>query len=299
MATLAFSSRPGKTEAKKAYVFGFALTEGELRRIHEVLIQQIKRTSVGDDFENHYEVKYRNGSVTYPVSLDEVLGQENSGSAGIVRLSIEVSSKARVQPSTFIGVQFCNTDEDKDGRFSPLSYVVSGVDRDWVFVTSSQLDERLGKIKLLRPSSFFFPMSESLALMLAMLVGLCTFVFILHNEHKQEIIQLNSIEHDWKAGTIKDPVEVVIQLGKISAARADFDPNHLIWPFMFLLGGLCLFSASAICLKYFHPPYNFVWGDYIKVYEGRQAARNFVYVALVVGLLVTIIGGIITKKIGF
>ena len=32
-----------KTEAKKRYNSGFELTEGELRRLHDLMVQQIKK----------------------------------------------------------------------------------------------------------------------------------------------------------------------------------------------------------------------------------------------------------------
>jgi hypothetical protein len=82
--------KPMKTESRRVFTCGFALTESELRRLHEVLVQQIKRTPTGDAFHATYEVKYRNGSVSHPLSVDDVLTQENFGSGSIVRLKMGV-----------------------------------------------------------------------------------------------------------------------------------------------------------------------------------------------------------------
>ena len=70
---------PMKTEAKKTYAFGFVLTESELRRLHDLLTQQIRKTSSADTFDTIYELRFRNGSVGYPVTIDEVLNQEILG----------------------------------------------------------------------------------------------------------------------------------------------------------------------------------------------------------------------------
>src|ERR1700728_4677073 len=108
---MAQQPRTIKTESRKSYQCGFALTESELRRLHDVLVQQIKRTSIGDGFLTKYEVKYRNGSVAEPTSLDQVLSEENFGSAGITRLRMEVSDKEE-DASNKIGILFCNQDEE-------------------------------------------------------------------------------------------------------------------------------------------------------------------------------------------
>src|SRR5437868_1948338 len=89
----AVQQKPMKTEANRAFKCGFALNEAELRRLHEVLVLQIKRASVDEACHTSYELKYRNGSVSYPVSLDDILAQENFGSGTILRMKMGVASQ--------------------------------------------------------------------------------------------------------------------------------------------------------------------------------------------------------------
>ena len=138
-----------KTEAKQAFQCGFALNESELRRLHDVLMQQIKRTAVGDDVHTSYELKFRNGAVAYPLSVDDVLSQENFGSGSIVRLNMGVSG-AGDESANRIRVEFNNVDEE--ASVESIKYTIFGDDRDWVFVTSSQIEERIGKLRLFVPN---------------------------------------------------------------------------------------------------------------------------------------------------
>jgi hypothetical protein len=203
-----------KTESKKRYTCGFKLTEGELRRLHDVLVQQIKRTPVGEEFKSRYELKYRNGSVALPSSLDEVLKQENFGSAAISRLRMDVYEKEE-KSSTVIAVQFLNPDEDEWEHEDPIRYAVVGDDRDWVFLTSSQLDERIGKIKLFTFSQLFSatvkPWAGIMIMTLILIATLTAFIFSDHPSHIQAVRQLDSLQSDWKAGKLNSPEEAIIR----------------------------------------------------------------------------------------
>lgn len=99
---------PMKTEAKKTYTFGFALTESELRRLHDLLIQQICKTSSAATYNTIYELRFRNGSIGYPTTLDEVLNQENFGSSAITRLRMTVRDPGLI-PHNSIACQFVDT----------------------------------------------------------------------------------------------------------------------------------------------------------------------------------------------
>jgi hypothetical protein len=66
-----------KTIAKKTFKKPFVLTEQELRRIHDVLEQQIQRVLPAEDVATVYELTFANGVVANPTSLDEIFAQEN------------------------------------------------------------------------------------------------------------------------------------------------------------------------------------------------------------------------------
>ena len=59
-----------KTLAQRRFTDGFALTEQELRRIHDILDQQIRRVVAPDEeVSTSYELTFRNGVVSTPSSL--------------------------------------------------------------------------------------------------------------------------------------------------------------------------------------------------------------------------------------
>lgn len=296
------SLKTTKAEVKKSYQTGFALTESELRRLHEVLVQQIKKTPIGDDFVMSYELKYRNGAVSYPISIDDVLDQENFGSLGVLRFRIEIADKEE-KPSNMIGVLFCNVDED-DWYLNPISSVVLGEDRDWVFLTSSQLDERIGKTRLFSLSRFFSGKRASVLSFALFSLLVLTFVttslaFASHRQEHQAVVQLDALESSWKAGTLKDSAEVAIQTSRIIISRGDISTAEMLWPFgigLFIIVVITLFSAGY---KYFQPSYNFLWGDYVAVYEKRKSIGRLIFVSVILATFVGLVVSFISKRIGF
>lgn len=287
-----------KTEAKKSYDCGFALAEGELRRLHDTLLRQLKSAPTVDGLETNYEVKYRNGSVAYPSSLDEVLEQENFGSAAIVRLKMQASDRIE-GPANQISVEFTNAEEDEQ---ESIRYRVTGDDRDWVFVTSSQLDERIGKIKLFSPNQLFFGKFRFwvsvLPLGILMLATLLTISLSSHRRHTRSLSQLNAISLEWKTGTLKDPGVLMIDVGRVIIDGSQASETLPIWiPFAMVFAIFAL-PLLGYCYAYFQPPYNFLWGDYVPIYEKRRSRGRFVLVGIIFAVILGIVINFISKKIG-
>jgi hypothetical protein len=293
-------TRAVKTEAKKQYRCGFALTESELRRLHDLFVQQIKRTSAGDEFQANYEIKYRNGSVGYPASLDEVLAQENSGSASVLRFKMGVSGKG-AEPSNMIGVQFSNEDEDEGGYYYPaIASVVLGEDRDWAFLTSSQLDERIAKIKLFALNQIV-PRRTGLwtALGPAVALGLFLSAFLLATRrHNLEVESgIDGIVRRWKAGALRDPVDAVLQVAQVESRRTEFSRTEV----GILIAAVSLPVVLLILgysYQYFQPPYNFLWGDYVAVYDKRRSRGRFIFACILVASAVGVLVNFISKRLG-
>jgi hypothetical protein len=141
-----------RTELSKPFTHGFMLTEQELRRIHDTMVQQMKRDG-RDVFSSLYELKYKNGGRAEKASLDDVIADTNNGEWIIQGLRMALLSK-RFQPQeTQIEIEFRvppppPTKEVTQRPFS-IRYHVIGNERDWVYVVSSLLDERIAIIKRL------------------------------------------------------------------------------------------------------------------------------------------------------
>jgi hypothetical protein len=137
-----------RTELRKPFSNGFVLTEQELRRIYALMVQRIKQIVNDDDIVDVFELKFKNGIVVKKASLDEIISENNSDKWEIQELKMGVLSKSR--PSEVqIGISFkkINSPSKKDEMHSSIYYFILGDDRDWVYITSSELDERIAKIK--------------------------------------------------------------------------------------------------------------------------------------------------------
>ena len=116
----------------------FVLDEPELRRIHQVLIEQVTQAAQNDDISTTFILKLKNQMSLDKTSLDEILAESNGGVHAIQELTIEISSKSS---SIKISLKF-----SKD-NFSSIFYSIYGNDRSWVTITQSIIEERIRNIK--------------------------------------------------------------------------------------------------------------------------------------------------------
>lgn len=288
-----------KTEARKSFYHGFVLTEQELRRIVDVATQQLEKVAARKP-HTYIQVKFRNGTITDAASLDDLLSIENVGSKQIINRRILLTEGENEDDDIektdhFILLRFTNPEEDEDPR--PISYVVRGTQRDWVFVTASELDERVTKIKCLSPRTLFwgkprFPfVSAFLAIMALSVLAAITFTV---TRSQPSVAQ--AIESQWKAGTLRDPIQaIIIQEQYYEASRRLANPRFVLFiaaiAAALMTGVLALIVQLAIIL---FPAYVFCWGDNTKLYERRVQIRRYV----LGGVLLTLVLGIIASVIG-
>jgi hypothetical protein len=286
-----------KTEANKAYDSGFALTEGELRRIHDTLVQQITRTPAAGGFQTTFELKYRNGSIATPTTLDDVLSQENFGSTAILRLKMAVADQ-QTKPANRIAIEFTNLDEDKGGKAEPIRFGVLGDDRDWVFVTGSQLEERVGKVRMFSPAQFAKNRTWIfMVLVLLVLFGVLSLVQLRTRKHNAaKTSQLDALEHQREEGTLKDPIQAVIAVARISNAGDD-GSDIMFLPLLIIIPTFGL-PAFASIYSYFQPPFNFLWGDAVTSYNKRRNQGRFLLGGVLLVIVLGLIVNFISKKIG-
>jgi hypothetical protein len=140
-----------KTEIAKYFTHGFILTEQDLTSINEDIAQQMKRET-NDDIISFFEVKYKSGVKAEKASLNEVISENNSKKWEIQMLKMGSFSKSRTQrPKIEIEFRVPPAPVNRDNTKAPYSiyYYISGDERDWVYLTSSKLDDSIAKIKRL------------------------------------------------------------------------------------------------------------------------------------------------------
>ena len=281
-----------KTEARKSFTHGFTLSEQELNRLLDTLTQQLERAMAdGCKPVVTFKAKFKNGAIAETNSLDEILWVENVGSGAIVRL--ELLARDREQdPVHSASVEFTDADQERDSPTSVL-YVIKGDDRAWVFVTSSEVEERIKKVKTFSPRRFPLRRWSVILPMLGMLLGLFYGMSISLREQGRAI---DNVEAAWRAGQIKDPILAEIDLYRTGNA-AQRPPLFYIFvlPLLVIVVGYAGYEFVA----YVHPGYNFCWGDYIRVFERKKQIEKYVVIVLITGILVSTAGGIIANFLRF
>ncbi len=298
-----------KTIAKKTFKKPFVLTEQELRRIHDVLDQQIQRVLPAEDVATFYELTFANGVVANPTSLDEIFAQENLGSKAIRTVELGIGevlpppSAQRVAPKSAIRVQFLIPEE---GDRASIRYDIRGEDRDWVFVSSSQLEERIGRVVggvSFEALSNVKGLGPLVVMLGALLGGLFVLSFMLQEVNRVEReheIAFQKVYSDYQQGKIKDPIAIQFELQRINTgAQLETPPSFVVKSAGLAVLVMIIVVGVPFLWRYFSPPFNFVWGDYQNVFEKRRARGRFVLVGVRVAVMVGVVANVLTKKIGF
>ena len=131
-----------------------------------------------------------------------------------------------------------------------------GEDRNWVYLTSSQLDERIAKIKL-------FTLSSNAKFVLLFLSTFPIVVLILF------------------LFTLFFPTHSTLSL----------PTGDIILAIVFLI----LLAAGVIAYFYFFSLFNFCWGDYTAIFERKRSIGKYVLLGVLVVLVLGVIGGIIAN----
>ena len=289
-----------KTEAKKAFHHGFKLTEAELRRIFDCLVAQMERIPGCQDPSASFEVKFRNGSVSQPSTLDEILDLENFGSGSIQRLKIDMRPSGMGEKYA-IGLEFTNLHAERDGPNGSIRYRISGDDRHWVFTASSELEERIVKIKVFNAERFGgSPGVRGLLPMLALCVVWFGIVWgSISKIPAHQLSALNAIEAAWKSGELSDIAELILDVERVRlqtpGLKQILQRAVLSYGAFGILVLIVLPYYLSPFLSYFLPPYVFYWGEYTAVYDKRRNWAKFVGVTVFLALALSVLGNYITS----
>jgi hypothetical protein len=284
-----------RTVSTRLYTCGFELNEQELRRIHDVANQQMKRALAEKEYEAIYEVRYQNGAIAEPRKLDGLFDEENWGSSAI--RSVQMRFSAETSPSkTLIQIGFI--DANFNGTDASIRYLIEGEDRDWVFVASSQLSERIARIQRfnyagLFGSRYFLPLAFLSILLIA--VGITTSVDRPSRQVRARLMA--ETRAAWKKGELKDPIEAVLRIeDAVAQGDAEFNPLARLVPMLLL--PVCVIPLTPIASRLL-PPFNFVWGESQKAFDKRRGRTRFVFVGVVLAILLGLFSNFLSKKLGW
>jgi hypothetical protein len=281
-----------KTEIKEKYKSGFFVNEIELVRIKDSQNEQIKKSSSGVDAEFKFEVKYKNGVISEPTSIDEVLAEENDGSKSIVSLTMAAKHPTNDEIEIIVSFNDINETNSDD---APINYSVKSDDKDWTFVSASTISERLLKVKSRDASKWI---GDSLPFYLINLVMLVFFTYIsirINNSKYEQIKELNRLKM-----SSKDMYDYVHKVN-LMIAGGDFDPNRALSSIMpWLIGILILYyvmSRISNRIISWYPKYTFYWGDRMSKYDSKISKVKFVVGGIILAIILGVVGNYISSRL--
>lgn len=280
-------------EANKSFKLGFVLPEPELRRFNDLIREQIKKINPEPEISYNYVLKFQNGIVAETDNIDTVLEQENEGSKKIT--SLEVTGKDQLENA--ISIDFHNIDSDNIQSDNSIKYNIRSTDRDWVFVTSSQIEERINKIKRTNFSIGKNKLLSRLLFPIILLVVTLVMMLSLVTSISNRTSYLPEIRLKYENGKIKSTDELILLLEEAKDAQVErLDTIDIFYLPGIILGGLIVI---IICLYVYtwklYPMYNFCWGEYLDVFKKKETSRKTFNTVVIIGLIVSIAGGIIAN----
>jgi hypothetical protein len=345
-----------KAFSVKKFETGFKLTEVELRRLVDESKKQLKKINPQESITEYYEVAYQNGAIVEYTNIDNILEQENDGNSKIVRLTITLSKENENnegEKDIYIKISFTNPSIYEYKNHYSVFLKINGINRDWVFLTSSAIVERYEKIK--RRTFGLHSRSIQHIYYILLLIFFITFSILSNFENNDEnsfssilteipeykkingeyhdsienyilIKRLSdfeeqkeentlaqnyleiekirvqsrifadsickqkrdSIKNKTKKSNIKNNVEIKAKASVLS--KLEYPYGNLIATLFFVIVPY-LFWKVLLSL---YPLYNFVWGDYVETFAKKKRQLSFLFYAVLIGIIISIIANELT-----
>jgi hypothetical protein len=226
-----------------------------------------------------------------------VLGQENAGSSQIIAVGVQIATEGAEEDAFTVELLFSNPELDQDAvGLNSVHYLIQGSSRDWVFVTSSVLEERVTKIRRRWRLRSLSRNTEGVIFAGFLMTMTITVIKLLVSVAKSQVTSGDLLGKAIADGTVKTPLDalVVLQKAHESAQVTLLDLGGAI--ITGLAVGLLWFLACGFVKRYY-PLYNFCWGDYVSEFERKESIRKNVLVVVVIGLVISITGSVIANFI--
>ena len=287
-----------KTELKKNFTWGFVLSEQDLRRIVQTCQEHFFKEVSEDDCQQIITAKLQDGTIVESHSVDDILALENSGSRKIERVSLKFSEKTSDGDDEFdfdksdwsIHIRFQDA-SFKTTAWTSISYSITGKTRDWVFLASSDIEERIKKTKVL---AFNNIVENRWFTMFPFFAGMLLFMFLgfrfVYSDSPSKLL-----EQAYNSGEIADPIEALIFLERAKEASQSSPRFFLIFLGSVMIPLLLFWGFSKI-LPWIAPSYNFYWGDHIVFLDKRKNVQNIFWTVIVLGIIVSIVSGLILEN---
>lgn len=243
---------------KRERRFPFTVDEQEIRRLLETIDQCFRDMEKGSDglsFSHEFSVSHADGSTYTTTELDEVFRDENPDQRSINEITI-TSQEDSSPPRSLIELEL-----SLRKRQPIIIYKVVGPSVAWTQLVASRLEDRLVRLRewyswMIDPTNW--------GAVTGGIIGIVLWVLF-----------YNKIVPAGK--TAKDLPETLKFINGIT---------FFLFPFVGLIGGVYVFGSLF-------PVANFRFGDGVRRYDKATKWRERVFGLIIIGLLVTVVGGAI------
>ncbi|MGA8764861.1 MAG: hypothetical protein WB562_18475 [Candidatus Sulfotelmatobacter sp.] len=147
-------------------------------------------------------------------------------------------------------VEFIDADAEDEPRYVAVRFLVRGKSRDWVFVTSTILEERVTEVRRFAPNqhSGRGPGGMFLRVMIPTLALVTLSIGLLLPMRSLRETTSTTLEEAWKSGRLKDPVEAIIMAERLRDRALDrtFLSSDLNVPLAVMFGVLLILSLVVV-----------------------------------------------------
>ena len=288
-----------KTAIARQYGEGFLLTEQDLRRIYQIMVDAAAKQQE-QKVVSYFYVRLQNGTILEPSSLEDVLSQENVGERLIECLYFSVGPHAKEeedsQPDAEAKWKLLAKFERQSSRYEqrpPIVTEVRGESRDWVVLAAGEIEER---VKSTRRAAFSRWLTSSSTPILILLSLLAITLILVLSLPKPPPAYLE-LEKLYQTGKVANPIEALLILEKARQNRPLADS----FPF-YVLAGLLLAALTSLGVPFlarkYGTPYVFLWGEYVAAYQRRRTAVFVLWTVVVLGIVVGVVSAYIAKALG-
>lgn len=275
------------THIPRKYKHGFILTEQELRKIVDTSVERVQKNNSSVVF--NIVVTLDDHSVVETDNIDDVFSLENAGLKCLKLISIKIHSESK---EDFIYLSFEDVNESND-TWNSIKLDVYSSDRDWGFLTTSELEDRIIRVKF-----FSFSHWWDQSVWTHVLMGLFTiFLLWIFNSHfVPDMDKSASLRLAYEAGDFKNTIEALIFLEERREARSGY--WYLGFLLVIILAPIFLTKLIGWLSKVVYKPYVFHWGDEISRHDKRMTLIKGFNIVIILGVVVSVLAAFISKIIG-
>ena len=279
-----------QTEVPRSFKHGFILSEQELRRVVSASREQLRK--VGSESSGRFTANLRDHSVIESDDIEEIIALENGGPKEIRNLELKFESGDNCEHA--IEIRFVDAHRNPK-TWESIGLKISSSDRDWAFLTASNLEDRIAKLKL-----FSLPHWWSTSVFGSLLYGLIVVLLIFgFNEWVEphfikEVDKPSELRDAYESGKFKDTIEALIFIEEQKAKSKSGGWYLAYFAAIFILPLTLSWALKKIATRVYSA-YVFNWGDQIALHQKAMGRIKILFVAVGLGLVVSVLGSVIMK----